>query len=86
MACGVVVSASVEKWAVSSIEKIQSKIDFGFDLIFYLKKIGFSGSHTGAKTHFLSRNSIDLIFQKCEFCEKCDFKNVNFEKNMISKM
>ena len=26
--------------------------------------------HTGAKTHFLSRNSLDLMFQKCEFCEK----------------
>ena len=23
---------------------------------------------------------------KCEFCEKCDFENVNFVKNVILKM
>ena len=48
--------------------------------------------HTGAKTHFLSRNSLDfgsskmwilwkMRFQKCEFCENWDFRNVNFVKN-----
>ena len=39
--------------------------------------------HTGAETHFLSRNSLDLMFQKCEFCEKWDYRNVNFVKNEI---
>ena len=39
--------------------------------------------HTGAKINFLSKN---LMFQKCEFCEKWDFENVNFDKNVILKL
>ena len=26
-----------------------------------------------------------MRFQKCEFCEKCNFRNVNFKKNEISE-
>ena len=55
-----------------------------------------SQDHTGAKSHFLSRNSLDfdiskiwilweLRFQKCEFCEKWDYRKVNFVKNEISE-
>ena len=47
--------------------------------------------HTGVKTHFISRNSLDfdiskmwilwkLRFQKGEFCEKWDFRKVNSVK------
>ena len=27
----------------------------------------------------------NLMFEKCEFCEKWDFENVNFEKSEIFK-
>ena len=27
-----------------------------------------------------------MVFEKCEFCEKWDFENVNFVKNEILKM
>ena len=36
-------------------------------------------NYTGAKTK-------NLIFEKCEFCEKWDFENVNFVRNEILKM
>ena len=68
--------------------KIKNKVIFQQDSI---------AQHTGAKTHFLSRNSLDfdnskvwilwkLWFRKCEFCEKWDFINVNFVKIEILEM
>ena len=53
--------------------------------------------HTGIKINFLSKNYQEfdvwkmrilwkMRFQNCEFCEKWDFRNVNFVKNEISEM
>ena len=39
--------------------------------------------HTGAKTHFLSRNSLDF---GSEFCDNWDFRNVNFVEIGILEM
>ena len=36
--------------------------------------------HNGAKPHFYPEIPLILIFQKCEFYEKWDFRNMNFEK------
>ena len=38
------------------------------------------------KTSFYPEITKNLMLEKCEFCENWDFKNVNFEKNKISKM
>ena len=43
----------------------------------------FTWAHTGANPNFLSKNT---PFQKCEFCEKWDFENVNFVKIKILKL
>ena len=54
-------------------------------------------THTRAKTNFLSRNYQEfdvwkmwilwkMRFWKCEFCEKWDFENVNFVKNVLLKL
>ena len=56
-----------------------------------------SENHTGAKPHFLSKNSLEfdalemwilwkMRIWKCEFCEKWDFEIVIFVKNKILKM
>ena len=73
------------KWVVRSVPNLEYRVSWKYT------------SHTGAKPHFLSRNSLDfdsskmwilwkMIFQKCEFCEKWYFRNVNFVKNELSKM
>ena len=40
----------------------------------------------GQKSTFYPEITKNLMFEKCEFCKKCDFRNVNFEKNEISEM
>ena len=37
----------------------------------------------GQKPTFYPEIPLILMFQKCEFCEKYDFRNVNFVKNEI---
>ena len=46
-----------------------------------------SYDHTlGQKHAFYPKIPKNLILEKCEFCEKWDFENVNFVKNQIFKM
>ena len=56
----------------------------------------FKIDHTGSKTNFLARNYQEfdawkmwivrkMRFWNCEFCEKWNFKNVNFVKNETLK-
>ena len=40
----------------------------------------------GQKRTFYPEITKNLMFEKCEFCEKCDFENVNSIKNAIFKM
>ena len=40
----------------------------------------------GQKTTFYPEITDNLKFEKCEFCEKCDFEIVNFVENEILKM
>ena len=40
----------------------------------------------GQTSAFYPEIPLILIFQKCEFCEKRDFKNVSFVKNEILEM
>ena len=40
----------------------------------------------GQKTTFDPEISKNLMLEKCEFCEKWDFENVNFVKNEILEM
>ena len=41
-------------------------------------------SHFCTKPTFYPEIPLIFIFQKCKFCEKCDFRNVNFVKSVIS--
>ena len=43
-------------------------------------------STLGQKPTFHPEIPLILIFQKCEFCEKSDFRNVNFVKIVILEM
>ena len=56
----------------------------------FSKSILFSNTtlnkHTGAKTIFCQEIIQNLMIEKCEFCEKQDFENVNFVKNETLKM
>ena len=45
--------------------------------------LGSKFSTLRQKPTFYPEIRLILIFQKCEFCEKCDFRNVNFVKNAI---
>ena len=40
----------------------------------------------GQKATFYPEINKNLMFEKCEFCEKYDFENVNFVKNEILYM
>ena len=40
----------------------------------------------GQKPTFNPEITKNLMFEKCELCEKWDFENVNFEKSEILKM
>ena len=57
-----------------------AKMEMMYDLNFHAK------IHTGAKPTFYPEITETLMFEKCEFCEKRDFENVNFLKNEILKM
>ena len=42
-------------------------------------------THWGKNQLFYPEITKNLMFEKCEFCEKWDFENVNFVKNEISE-
>jgi len=42
-------------------------------------------AHSGANPTFYPEIPWTLMFEKCEFCEKSHFENVNFVKNEIFK-
>ena len=43
-------------------------------------------THWGKKTTFYTEITNNFMFEKCEFCEKWDFQNMNFVKNRTLKM
>ena len=55
-------------------------------MISYLLEIHASPFFTQAqKSTFYPEINKNLMFEKCEFCEKSDYKNVNFVKNETLK-
>ena len=83
-----VFSIRVKVWWDNPIRIRDASTSAKYHFIVFIKKCSPS-LHTGAKTHFLSRNSHDfdnskmwiwrkVRFQKCEFCEKLRFQKCKF--------
>ena len=81
LACSIVIGGSWTGWAGTVFGWVI--IDKALGLFIALKVVPFT---LGQKSTFYPEITKNLMFEKCEFCEKWDFRIVNFVKNETLEM
>ena len=80
------VTLYIEQWFFITLKNVRNLTQIWFQYLLDEGIPKFVRWSEKSKPNFLSKNSLEFGFKKCELCEKWDFENVNFVKIGILKM